>query len=114
MKLRFTPRAIENLSNITDYLRSHSPAAAPRVRAAIYASLQNLILPERWPTPTVRESSEARDSQVCLSYILQVRCSRRGDHHPQREASGTEPRTFRRLTSMRQTRNGILIGILTG
>ena len=44
MKLRFTPRAIENLSNIADYLRSHSPAAASRVRAAIYASLQNLIL----------------------------------------------------------------------
>jgi toxin ParE1/3/4 len=44
MKLRFTPRAIENLSSIADHLRSNSPAAARRVRAAIYASLQNLIL----------------------------------------------------------------------
>ena len=44
MKLRFTPRALENISAIADYLRSRSPAAAQRVRAAIYESLQDLIL----------------------------------------------------------------------
>ena len=44
MKLRFTPRAVENIVSIADYLRARNPAAAQRVRAAIYESLQNLIL----------------------------------------------------------------------
>ena len=44
MKLRFTSRAIENLAEIADYLHERNPAAARRVRAAIYASLQNLIM----------------------------------------------------------------------
>jgi len=41
MKLRFTPRAI---SAIADHIRAENPAAAQRVRAAIYKSLQDLIL----------------------------------------------------------------------
>jgi toxin ParE1/3/4 len=44
MKLRFTRRAIANIIEITDYIHDHNPAAAQRVRAAIYESLQNLIL----------------------------------------------------------------------
>jgi toxin ParE1/3/4 len=44
MKLRFTPRAIANIEEIADYIHAHNPAAARRARAAIYASLQNLIL----------------------------------------------------------------------
>jgi len=45
MKLRFTRRATENIAAIAGYIRDHNPAAAAvRVRAAIYASLQNLIL----------------------------------------------------------------------
>jgi toxin ParE1/3/4 len=44
VKLRFTRRATENIASIADYIRDHNPAAAVRVRAAIYASLQNLIL----------------------------------------------------------------------
>ena len=44
MKLRFTPRATANLIEIADYIHAHNPAAARRVRAAIYDSLQNLIL----------------------------------------------------------------------
>ena len=44
MKLRFTPRATENIAAIADYIRSHNPTAAQHVRAAIYGSLQNLIL----------------------------------------------------------------------
>jgi toxin ParE1/3/4 len=44
MKLRFTPRSIENLAAIADYIRARNPDAARRVRAAIYESLQNLIL----------------------------------------------------------------------
>jgi toxin ParE1/3/4 len=44
MKLRFTPRATANLIEIADDIHAHNPAAAQRVRAAIYESLQNLIL----------------------------------------------------------------------
>jgi toxin ParE1/3/4 len=44
MKLRFTPRATENLTEIADYLFQRNPVAARRVRAAIYEGLQNLIL----------------------------------------------------------------------
>jgi plasmid stabilization system protein ParE len=44
MKLRFTPRAVANLIEIADYIHVHNPAAALRVRAAIYDSLQSLIL----------------------------------------------------------------------
>jgi toxin ParE1/3/4 len=44
MKLRFTPRATANLIEIADYIHAYNPAAAKRVRAAIYESLQNLIL----------------------------------------------------------------------
>ena len=43
MKLRFTPRATENLVEIADYLHDRDPGAAVRVRAAIYEGLQNLI-----------------------------------------------------------------------
>ena len=44
MKLRFTPRAIANLVEIADYIHAHNPVAARRVSAAIYESLQTLIL----------------------------------------------------------------------
>ena len=43
MKLRFTPRATQDLADIAAYVRVHSPAAALRVRAAILASLQALV-----------------------------------------------------------------------
>jgi len=59
MKLRFTPRAIANLVEITDYIHDRNPAAAQRVRDAIYESLQNLILfprvGRRQKTPGVRK-----------------------------------------------------------
>jgi plasmid stabilization system protein ParE len=44
MKLRFTPRATENLTEIADYLLERNPTASRRVRSAIYEGLQNLIL----------------------------------------------------------------------
>ncbi len=43
MKLRFTPRATQDLIGIADYVREHSPQGALRVRAAILKSLQNLV-----------------------------------------------------------------------
>jgi plasmid stabilization system protein ParE len=44
MKLRFTHRAVENIAAIADYIRERNPAASQRVRAAIYESLQDLVL----------------------------------------------------------------------
>jgi toxin ParE1/3/4 len=44
MKLRFTPRAAQDLANIAAYIRERNPPAALRVRAAILESLQSLVL----------------------------------------------------------------------
>ena len=44
MKLRFTPRAVQDLAAIADHIRTHSPMAAGLVRSAVLHSLQNLIL----------------------------------------------------------------------
>jgi toxin ParE1/3/4 len=44
VRLRLTPRAVEDLSEIADYVRQRNPAAALRVRAAILESLQNILL----------------------------------------------------------------------
>jgi hypothetical protein len=40
-KLRFTPRAVRDLTAIADYIHEQSPQAALRVRAAIVESLQS-------------------------------------------------------------------------
>ena len=42
MKLRFTPRALENLAEIAGYLGARNPVAADRVREAIDESVQKL------------------------------------------------------------------------
>jgi|SRR5215467_3285456 len=44
MKLRFTPRATQDLTSIADYIRERNPQAALRVRSAILESLQNLVM----------------------------------------------------------------------
>lgn len=44
MRLRFTPRAILDLSEIADYIRERNPTAARRVRTSILQSLQNLTM----------------------------------------------------------------------
>ena len=44
MKLRFTPRAAEDIAAIADYTRARNPGAARQVRAAILRSLQNLVI----------------------------------------------------------------------
>ena len=43
MKLRYTPRAAQDLISIAEYVKEHSPQGALRVRAAILESLQNLV-----------------------------------------------------------------------
>jgi plasmid stabilization system protein ParE len=42
MKLRFTRRATQDLSDIAAYIRERDPRAALRVRAAILESLRNV------------------------------------------------------------------------
>ena len=44
MRLRFTPRAIENVAAIADHLYQRDPATAGRVRAALDDGLRNLLL----------------------------------------------------------------------
>jgi toxin ParE1/3/4 len=44
MKLRFSPRATQDLIEIANYIRERNPAASLRVRAAILDSLRVLIL----------------------------------------------------------------------
>jgi toxin ParE1/3/4 len=43
MRLRFTPKAVADIFAIAEYIGEHSPAASQRVRAAIYASLEQLL-----------------------------------------------------------------------
>lgn len=42
MRLRFTPRAVQDLSDISDFIHDRSPQSALRVRASILETLQNL------------------------------------------------------------------------
>jgi addiction module RelE/StbE family toxin len=44
MKLRFTPRAVQDLADLADYIHARNPKPAQHVRAAILQSLQNLVL----------------------------------------------------------------------
>jgi len=44
MKLRFTPRAAQDLIEIADYIRGRNPSAAVKLRDEILARLQTLIL----------------------------------------------------------------------
>jgi toxin ParE1/3/4 len=43
MKLRFTSRSIQDLAEISDYIRARNPAASLRVRAAILETLSILL-----------------------------------------------------------------------
>ena len=42
MRLRFTRRAIQDLTEIADFLGAHDPAAARRVQAAILRTVENV------------------------------------------------------------------------
>jgi toxin ParE1/3/4 len=55
MKLRFTPRAAQDIAAIADYVRARSPGASRKVRAAILHSLQNLVLFPRVGRPQTVE-----------------------------------------------------------
>jgi toxin ParE1/3/4 len=65
MKLRFTRRATQDIASIADYIRERNPAAAARVRAAIYESIENLIL---FPQAGRRQKTEAVRKIVTRRY----------------------------------------------
>jgi len=44
MKLRFTPRATQDITEIAAYLRARNPAASARVRDSILDAMQTLVL----------------------------------------------------------------------
>jgi plasmid stabilization system protein ParE len=44
MRLRFTPRAIENLTELADYIRAQNPVGARHVQADILDSLCTVVV----------------------------------------------------------------------
>jgi toxin ParE1/3/4 len=91
MRLRFTPQATQDLAEIADYLQTHNPAAALRVRGAILNSLQNLAL---WPEIGRRQTVEGVRKLVTrkYSYLVYYTVDERADEivilaiqHPARE-----------------------------
>ncbi len=65
MKLRFTPCATQNIKSIADNIREQNPVAAPRVRTAIYKTVQNLIL---FPHAGRRQKTEGVRKVVTRQY----------------------------------------------
>jgi toxin ParE1/3/4 len=65
MKLRFTPRATQDLLDIADYIRERNPNAALRVRAAILDSLQDIVL---FPEAGRRQTIEGVRKLVTRKY----------------------------------------------
>ena len=55
MIVRLSPRAINDLADIADYIRSHNPSAAQRVRTAILDGLEILA---RFPNAGRRQNME--------------------------------------------------------
>ena len=79
MKLRFTPRATQDLIEIADYIRGRNPAASLRVRAAILESLQNLVsFPETGRRQTVEGVRNSSRGDILTSSItLSIRPTKR-------------------------------------
>lgn len=69
MKLRFTPRAAENIAAIADYIRLRNPSAAHNVRNAIYESLQNLVV---YPYVGRQQKAEGVRKLVTRKYFYLV------------------------------------------
>jgi toxin ParE1/3/4 len=69
MKLRITPRATEDIAALADYIRSQNPAAAQRVRGAIYESMQDLIL---FPYIGRRQKTEHVRKLVTRRYLYLI------------------------------------------
>jgi plasmid stabilization system protein ParE len=91
MKLRFTRRALENISDIAAYVREQNPAAALRVQSDIYDTLQNLLI---FPRAGRRQSARTVRKLVTprYSYLIYYRVDETAEEivvlnvkHPARE-----------------------------
>ena len=69
MNLRFTPQALDDLTKIADYLKERSPSASARVRAAVYAGLEQLLL---FPSLGRRQQTEGVRKLVTRRYSYLV------------------------------------------
>ena len=76
MKLRFTPLAVENITAIAEYVRSHNPTAIRRVRAAIYDCLQSVLL---FPRAGRRQKTEGVYKIVTRKYAYVIYYTIDGD-----------------------------------
>lgn len=65
MKVRFAPRAAQDLVGIADYIRAENPQAAERVRASILESLEVL---SAFPALGRRQSVEGVRKLVTRKY----------------------------------------------
>ena len=73
MKLRFTPRATQDLLDIAEYIRERNPNPSLRVRAAILDSLQDLVLfPEAGRRQTIEDVRKfiIRRYSYLIYYVL--------------------------------------------
>jgi toxin ParE1/3/4 len=93
MKLRFTPRATQDLVDIADYIRERSPNASLRVRAAILDSLQDLVL---FPEAGRRQAIEGVRKFVTRKYSYLIYYGLgpkfRRDHYSHHPALGARTR----------------------
>lgn len=74
MKLRFTPRAANDLSEIADYIRAENPNAALSVRASVLESVELLMqFPEIGRLQTVEGVRKivARKHPYLIYYLVQ-------------------------------------------
>jgi toxin ParE1/3/4 len=89
MKLRFTPRATQDLIDIADYIRERNPNASLRVRAAILDSLQDIALfPEagrRQKLEGVRKFVTRKYSYLCTLDPIAEEIVILAIRHPARE-----------------------------
>jgi plasmid stabilization system protein ParE len=69
MKLRFTPRALDNITAVTEYLSVHNPVAAQHVRSAIYETLENLLI---FPHAGRRQNAEGVRKIVTRKYAYVI------------------------------------------
>jgi plasmid stabilization system protein ParE len=70
MKLRFTPRAVQDIE-IAGHIRAENPAAAERVRASILESLENLVLfPRIAAAAKPRKYPQSGDTKIPLHRLL--------------------------------------------
>jgi plasmid stabilization system protein ParE len=93
MKLRFTPRSVENIAHIADYIHARNPPAAQRVRDDIYDGMRNLILfPQAGRSQQTEGVRKFMTRRYPLFALLHGRRCRRRNRCSECQAPGAEAR----------------------